>query len=148
MMGLSPTQILILLLIVVVLFGAKRLPDVGRGLGRSMREFRSGLGDGDFADEAVAVDGDGLVPEPLGPDAAAPAVGSATRRSIDSTCATSGIDSKPARPTTSTGTPRAPSASAIGRVTKALVAVRTHSPAVSKVTLDKEKLRFIDEGPR
>ena len=54
MMGLSPTQILILLLIVVVLFGAKRLPVVGRGLGRSMREFRSGLGDGDFADEAVA----------------------------------------------------------------------------------------------
>lgn len=54
MMGLSPTQLLIFLLIAVVLFGAKRLPEVGRGLGRSMREFRSGLGDGDFADEPIA----------------------------------------------------------------------------------------------
>ena len=54
MMGLSPTQLLIFLLIAVVLFGAKRLPEVGRGLGRSMREFRSGLGEGDYADEPVA----------------------------------------------------------------------------------------------
>ena len=46
--------------------------------------------------------------------AAAPAVGSATSRSIDTTCTTSGIDSRPARPTTSTGTPRAVNASAIG----------------------------------
>ena len=49
MMGLTPTQLLILLLIVLVLFGAKRLPEMGRGLGRGVREFRAGIGDG--ADE-------------------------------------------------------------------------------------------------
>jgi sec-independent protein translocase protein TatA len=32
---------LILLLIVVLLFGAKRLPDAARGLGRSMRIFKA-----------------------------------------------------------------------------------------------------------
>ncbi len=46
--------------------------------------------------------------------AALPAVGSATSRSIEITWATSGIDSNPASPTTSTGTPRAVSARAIG----------------------------------
>ena len=46
--------------------------------------------------------------------AAAPAVGSATSRSIATTSATSGMASSPASPTTSTGTPRAVSASAIG----------------------------------
>ena len=48
--------------------------------------------------------------------AAAPAVGSATSRSIATTSATSGTDSRPASPTTSTGTPRADSAAAMGPV--------------------------------
>ena len=60
MMGLSPTQILIVLLLALLLFGAKRLPEMGRGLGRSMREFRAGLADGDAererADAAVPAD--------------------------------------------------------------------------------------------
>jgi len=53
-MGLSPTQLLIFLLIAVVLFGAKRLPEVGRGLGRGMREFRSGPSDRDLSEEPIA----------------------------------------------------------------------------------------------
>jgi sec-independent protein translocase protein TatA len=51
MMGLSPTQLLIVLLIVLLLFGAKRLPEMGRGLGRSLREFRAGLSDGEAREE-------------------------------------------------------------------------------------------------
>src|SRR5947209_14706755 len=34
-------HLIILLLVVVVLFGAKRLPDAARGLGRSLRIFKS-----------------------------------------------------------------------------------------------------------
>ena len=34
-------HLIILLLVIVVLFGAKRLPDAARGLGRSMRIFKS-----------------------------------------------------------------------------------------------------------
>jgi sec-independent protein translocase protein TatA len=51
MMGLSPTQILIVLVLALLLFGAKRLPEMGRGLGRSLREFRSGLNDGEIVEE-------------------------------------------------------------------------------------------------
>ncbi len=41
MRGLGTPEILILILIVVLLFGAKRLPDVARGLGRSLRILKS-----------------------------------------------------------------------------------------------------------
>jgi sec-independent protein translocase protein TatA len=37
----SPWQLLILVLILVLLFGAKRLPDAARGLGRSLRILKS-----------------------------------------------------------------------------------------------------------
>lgn len=37
----SPWQLLIILAVVVLLFGAKKLPDAARGLGRSMRIFKS-----------------------------------------------------------------------------------------------------------
>ena len=41
MPNLKPTEILLLLLVVVLLFGAKRLPDAARGLGRSLRIFKA-----------------------------------------------------------------------------------------------------------
>jgi|GEM_PF-1325425 sec-independent protein translocase protein TatA len=37
----SPAQLLILLLVILLLFGASRLPNTARQLGRSMRIFRS-----------------------------------------------------------------------------------------------------------
>jgi len=54
---LSPWHLLILAAVVLVLFGAKRLPDSARALGRSMRIFKSetrGLRDGDEADGGQA----------------------------------------------------------------------------------------------
>lgn len=50
---LSPWHLLILAAVVLVLFGAKKLPDSARALGRSMRIFKAetqGLRDGDKAD--------------------------------------------------------------------------------------------------
>ena len=40
-MNLGPREIVILLVVVLVLFGAKRLPDSARSLGKSMRIFKS-----------------------------------------------------------------------------------------------------------
>lgn len=43
-MGLSqPSHIVILLAIVLLLFGAKRLPEMGRALGSGMREFKDAV---------------------------------------------------------------------------------------------------------
>ncbi len=39
----SPTHLLLLLFIILLLFGAKRLPEMGRSLGRSIQEFKEGL---------------------------------------------------------------------------------------------------------
>jgi sec-independent protein translocase protein TatA len=41
MRALEPWHLLILVLVVLVLFGGKRLPDAARGLGRSLRIFKS-----------------------------------------------------------------------------------------------------------
>ena len=47
--SIGPTELIIVLVIVLVIFGPKRLPGLGRSLGSGMREFRdsiSGKGDG------------------------------------------------------------------------------------------------------
>ncbi len=39
----SPTHLVLLLLIALLLFGAKRLPEIGRSLGHGMREFKDSV---------------------------------------------------------------------------------------------------------
>ncbi len=39
-MQLGPTELLIVLVIVIIIFGVGRLGDVGAALGKSIREFR------------------------------------------------------------------------------------------------------------
>ena len=43
--NLSGSEILILLLIVLLVFGANRLPDTGRAIGKGLREFKRALSD-------------------------------------------------------------------------------------------------------
>jgi sec-independent protein translocase protein TatA len=48
MPNIGPMEIVVVLILALIVLGPKRLPDVGRSLGRSMREFResvSGLND-------------------------------------------------------------------------------------------------------
>ncbi len=44
-------EIIVILLIVLLLFGAKKLPDLARSIGASAREFRKGLSEGAEDDE-------------------------------------------------------------------------------------------------
>jgi sec-independent protein translocase protein TatA len=50
-------ELLIILLILVVLFGATKIPQLGRGLGEGIRNFRKGLrggeGEGDAEGDAA-----------------------------------------------------------------------------------------------
>ena len=52
-MNLGPTEILLILLVLVLLFGAKKLPELARGSGRALRIFKAetkGLMDDDDDD--------------------------------------------------------------------------------------------------
>jgi sec-independent protein translocase protein TatA len=39
-MGMGPQELILILLIVVIFFGAKKIPELARGLGRGIREFK------------------------------------------------------------------------------------------------------------
>jgi sec-independent protein translocase protein TatA len=41
-MNIGWTEILIILLVILLLFGAKRLPELARALGQSLKEFKKG----------------------------------------------------------------------------------------------------------
>jgi len=43
MPNIGPVEIIIVLVIVLLIFGPKRLPDLGRSLGRGMREFKDSV---------------------------------------------------------------------------------------------------------
>jgi sec-independent protein translocase protein TatA len=40
---LTPTHMIVVAVVAFVLFGAKKLPDLGKGLGEGLREFRDGI---------------------------------------------------------------------------------------------------------
>jgi sec-independent protein translocase protein TatA len=44
---LQPAHLLVILLIVIVLFGGNKLPELGRGLGQAIRGFKSAMNDDD-----------------------------------------------------------------------------------------------------
>jgi sec-independent protein translocase protein TatA len=62
-LGIGPLEIVIVLIIVLIIFGPKRLPDLGRSLGRGMREFKDSV-TGKEKDELPAADEDEK-PEPV-----------------------------------------------------------------------------------
>lgn len=50
MFGLGPMELGIILAIVVILFGAKRLPEIGAGMGKAIKNFKSGISGKDEID--------------------------------------------------------------------------------------------------
>jgi sec-independent protein translocase protein TatA len=47
MFGLGVPELIVIGAVVVLLFGAKRLPELARALGKSSREFKKGLKEGE-----------------------------------------------------------------------------------------------------
>jgi sec-independent protein translocase protein TatA len=50
MPNIGPLEIIVVLIIVLIVFGPKRLPEMGRSLGRGIREFKDSV-TGDDEDE-------------------------------------------------------------------------------------------------
>jgi sec-independent protein translocase protein TatA len=67
----GPMEIVIILVIVLIVFGPKRLPDLGRSLGRGMREFKESV-TGEDKDE---------LPEPRAVEKPEPAASTTTTAS-------------------------------------------------------------------
>ena len=49
----GPTELLIILAVILLFFGAKRIPELARSLGRGTREFRQGISEGASTEEAT-----------------------------------------------------------------------------------------------
>ncbi len=61
----GPLEIVVILIIVLVIFGPKRLPDLGRSLGTGMREFKDSItGKDKEREEIEAVKATAEKPEP------------------------------------------------------------------------------------
>lgn len=53
MPNLGGPELIIILIVVILLFGAKKLPDLARSLGASTKEFRKGMEEGAKDDEEI-----------------------------------------------------------------------------------------------
>lgn len=49
-MGLSPLEIVVIGVVVVLLFGTKRLPELGSGMGKAISEFKKAYREGNTID--------------------------------------------------------------------------------------------------
>jgi len=58
MFGIGTTELMIILAIVTVLFGARRLPELGSGVGKAIRNFKGGLSGADELDVSPKADPD------------------------------------------------------------------------------------------
>jgi sec-independent protein translocase protein TatA len=45
MFGMGPWELLVIFVVILLLFGAKRLPEMAKGLGKGIREFKSAIKD-------------------------------------------------------------------------------------------------------
>jgi sec-independent protein translocase protein TatA len=48
--GIGMTELLVIALLVIVLFGARRLPEIGSGLGKAIKNFKAGVSGKDEID--------------------------------------------------------------------------------------------------
>ncbi|HEY3571690.1 MAG TPA: twin-arginine translocase TatA/TatE family subunit [Thermoanaerobaculia bacterium] len=60
MPSLGVPELAIIFLIIIVLFGANKIPQIGKGLGEGIRNFKKGMNDGE--NDAAA-----QIPEKTGP---------------------------------------------------------------------------------
>jgi len=49
---IGPMELVLIFLVVVLLFGGKKIPEIAKGLGKGIRDFKSSLAGNDEKDEA------------------------------------------------------------------------------------------------
>ena len=62
-------ELLLLGLVVLLVFGPKRLPDVGRSLGKGLREFKNSIGGSKDEEERFEIPSELLEEDPVDPPA-------------------------------------------------------------------------------
>ncbi len=62
--GIQPIHLIVIIVIALLIFGPKRLPEIGRGLGRAINEFRYGTREmaESFRDEVASKPSSGEAP--------------------------------------------------------------------------------------
>ncbi|HFC98431.1 MAG TPA: twin-arginine translocase TatA/TatE family subunit [Thermosulfurimonas dismutans] len=59
MFGLGTQELLIILFLAFLLFGAKRLPEIGAGLGKGIRSFKQALREAEMEEEVEKLEKSG-----------------------------------------------------------------------------------------
>lgn len=91
--GLEPWHLLVVAIVVIVLFGSKKLPEAARGLGKSMRILKS---------EAKAMKEENETPGTVANEASAPAAAPVTPTAVTTAAETAKVAAR-----TETATPAA-----------------------------------------
>ena len=66
---IGPTELIIVLVIFILLFGAKKLPDLGSSVGKSIKNFKKGMKDGAVKEDEEGTPEAVTEPEPEVPPA-------------------------------------------------------------------------------
>ena len=56
MFGLGMPELVVILVVALLLFGAKRLPEIGKSLGRAISSFKEGMKEGEKDDKPSSGD--------------------------------------------------------------------------------------------
>jgi sec-independent protein translocase protein TatA len=49
--SIGPTELILILLIVIIIFGAKKLPDLGKSIGEGIKNFKKSINEGKDGDK-------------------------------------------------------------------------------------------------
>jgi sec-independent protein translocase protein TatA len=52
--SIGPTELILILLIVIIIFGAKKLPDLGKSIGEGIKNFKKSVNEGKDTDKTQA----------------------------------------------------------------------------------------------
>jgi len=52
--ALGPTELIVIVLIVILLFGGRKIPELMKGIGQGMKEFKKASREGDLPDPSVS----------------------------------------------------------------------------------------------
>lgn len=98
MPNVGPIEIIVVLLILLVIFGPKRIPELGRSVGQGMRNFKQSVTGRDRDDEPRELEGERApAPAPARPEAESVSAAGAAPDAREGATATPGTASTPDR---------------------------------------------------